>query len=256
MAGAEQEPAVLPAFADPDVYPLSTMRRAIARRLAEAKQTVPHSYLSVEADVTSLVALREQINRELVESPEGGRDEGAGRGVARVTLNDLIIKACASALVRVPACNAQFTPEAVLVHRRIDIGVSVAVPDGFVIPVVRNADTKSVLNISDETRDLAGRARARTLRVEEITQATFSISNLGMMGIDEFSAVINPPEGAMLAVGRAREAAVVREGVVTVGRLMKLTLSIDHRAVDGAAGAAFLVELRGLLERPMRILTG
>ncbi len=237
---------MLPAFADPDVYPLSTMRRAVARRLAEAKQNVPHSYLTIDIDATALVALREQINRELQETAEANPPtEGGELTTPKVTINDLLIKACAVALVRVPACNAQFTPEAILIHRRVDISVAVAVPDGFVTPVVRNADTKTVLNIAEEVRELAARARLKTLAVEEITQGTFSVSNLGMLGIDEFSAVVNPPEGAILAVGRAREAAVVRDGELAVGRRMTLTLSCDHRAVDGAVGAAFLAESAG-----------
>ena len=155
-----------------------------------------------------------------------------------------------------PECNAQFTPEALLIHKRIDISVAVAVPDGLVTPVVRNADQKSVVAIAREVRDLAARARAKKLKPEEMTEGTFSISNLGMFGIDAFSAVINPPEGAILAIGQARDEAVIKDGAVVPGKKMSMTLSCDHRVIDGAVGAAFLAELRALLEHPMRILTG
>jgi pyruvate dehydrogenase E2 component (dihydrolipoamide acetyltransferase) len=173
-----------------------------------------------------------------------------------VSINDLIVKACAVGLTRVPACNAQFTAEAILIHRRIDISVAVAVPDGLVTPVVRNADQKTVVAVAEEIRELASRARAKKLSVEEMTQGTFSISNLGMFGIDAFAAVINPPEGAILAIGQVREEAVVKDGIVVPGKRIAMTLSCDHRVVDGAIGAAFLAELRALIEHPMRILTG
>ncbi len=245
------------ALAEPDVYPLSMMRRTIARRLTEAKQTVPHFYLSIDVDAGALVDLREEINAELRGATEKrpSKDESAP-APSKVSINDLLLKACAVGLVRVPACNAQFTPDAILVHRRVDISVAVAVPDGLVTPVVRNADRKTVVAIADEVRELAARARAKKLSLEEMTQGTFSISNLGMFGIDQFAAVINPPEGAILAVGQVRETPVVRDGAVAVGKRLALTLSCDHRVVDGAVGAAFLAELRALLEHPMRILTG
>ena len=245
---------VTPALAQPDVYPLSMMRKTIARRLTEAKQTVPHFYLRIDVDAGALVDLREDINAEL----RGDADPHAADAPAplKVSLNDLLVKACALGLVRVPACNAQFTPEAILHHRRVDISVAVAVPDGLVTPVVRNADRKSVVAIAQEVRELASRARSKKLTPAEMTDGTFSISNLGMFGVDEFAAVINPPEGAILAVGQVRDAAIVRDGAIVPGKRMALTLSCDHRVVDGAVGAAFLAELRALLERPMRILTG
>jgi pyruvate dehydrogenase E2 component (dihydrolipoamide acetyltransferase) len=230
------------------------MRKTIARRLTEAKQTVPHFYLTIDVDAGALVAIREEINAELHAAALPREPEGAKP--LKVSLNDLLVKACAVSLVRVPACNAQFTPDAILFHRRVDISVAVAVPDGLVTPVVRNADQKSVVAIASEVRELAARARAKKLTPQEMTQGTFSISNLGMFGIDEFSAVINPPEGAILAVGQVRDTPVVRDGELAVGKKMALTLSCDHRVVDGAIGAAFLAELRALLERPMRILTG
>jgi pyruvate dehydrogenase E2 component (dihydrolipoamide acetyltransferase) len=238
-------------LAEPESRPLSPMRKTIARRLTQAKQTVPHFYLTIDVEVSELVKLRETINADLASHVKGDAKP------EKVSLNDLVIKACAAGLARVPECNAQFTEEAILVHKRIDISVAVAIPDGLVTPVVRNADQKSVVGISREVRDLAARARAKKLKPEEMSDGTFSISNLGMFGIDEFSAVINPPEGAILAVGQAREEPVVKAGgVIAPGKKMAMTLSCDHRVVDGAVGAAFLAELRALLEHPMRILTG
>jgi pyruvate dehydrogenase E2 component (dihydrolipoamide acetyltransferase) len=247
--------AQAPGLLEPEAHPLSMMRKTIARRLTESKQTVPHFYLTIDVDADELSALREDINGELRSASEKGA-QGAGSTPLKVSINDLLVKACAVALVRVPACNAQFSPDALLYHRRVDISVAVAVPDGLVTPVVRNADQKSVVAIAGEVRELAARARSKKLTVEEMTNGTFSISNLGMFGVDSFAAVINPPEGAILAVGQVREAAVVRDGALAVGKKMALTLSCDHRVVDGAVGAAFLAELRALLEHPMRILTG
>jgi pyruvate dehydrogenase E2 component (dihydrolipoamide acetyltransferase) len=234
-------------LAAPEVRPLSMMRKAIARRLTESKQTVPHFYLSIDVDVDALVSLRERMNDDLATS-------GADGGPIKISINDLLVKACAIALVRVPECNAQFTPDAILVHQRVDISVAVAVPEGLVTPVVRDADRKTVLDIAAEVRDLAGRARSKKLRPEEMANGTFSISNLGMYGIDDFAAVINPPEGAILAVGQVRREPVVRGDAVVPGHKLGMTLSCDHRVVDGAVGATFLKALRALLERPMQLL--
>ncbi len=241
-------------LAAPEVRPLSMMRKTIARRLTESKQTVPHFYLSIDVDAGNLVAFREEINRELEGSSPKKTDDGTRP--AKISVNDLLIKACAVALVRVPECNASFTPEAILIHHRIDISVAVAIPDGLVTPVIRNADAKSIVVVAREVRDLAARARAKKLKPEEMQDGTFSISNLGMFGIDAFSAVINPPEGAILAVGQVRDEPVVRDGAVAAGKRLAMTLSCDHRVVDGAVGAAFLAEVRSLLEHPMRVLTG
>jgi len=245
--------ALVLAHDPPEVRPLSPMRKTIARRLTESKATVPHFYLSIDVDASGLVKLREQINADL--AAQGAPGNGAGPS-DKVSFNDLLIKACAVALVHVPECNASFTPEAILLHKRVDISVAVAIPDGLVTPVVRNADRKSVVAIAREVRDLASRARARKLKPEEMSDGTFSISNLGMFGIDQFAAVINPPEGAILAVGQVRDAAVVSGGALGIGQRLGMTLSCDHRAVDGAVGAAFLAELRRLVERPLRVLTG
>jgi pyruvate dehydrogenase E2 component (dihydrolipoamide acetyltransferase) len=241
-------------LAAPEVRPLSMMRKTIARRLTESKQTVPHFYLSIDVDAENLVAFREEINRELEESSPKKIDDGTKP--LKISVNDLLIKACAVALVRVPECNASFTPEAILIHHRVDISVAVAIPDGLVTPVVRNADAKSIVVVAREVRELAARARAKKLKPEEMQDGTFSISNLGMFGIDGFSAVINPPEGAILAVGAVRDEPVVRSGAVVPGKRLAMTLSCDHRVVDGAIGAAFLAELRSLLEHPIRVLTG
>jgi len=243
-----------PGYAEPEVRPLSMMRKTIARRLSESKKNVPHFYLTIDVDVEKLVAFREQINAELEAAAKKAKN--TEEKPAKVSVNDLLVKACAVALARVPECNAQFTPEAILVHKRIDISVAVAVPEGLVTPVVRNADQKSVVAIGQEVRELAGRAKAKKLKAEEMQDGTFSISNLGMFGIDAFAAVINPPEGAILAIGKVREEPVVRDGQVVAGKKLAMTLSCDHRVVDGAVGATFLAELRSLLEHPMRIVTG
>jgi pyruvate dehydrogenase E2 component (dihydrolipoamide acetyltransferase) len=259
LARAPQGGLAVPSLAQPEVRPLSPMRKTIARRLTQSKQTVPHFYLTIDVDAEALVAMRESINAQLAEGASKGKSGAKPEDAPKpekISINDLIIKAAAAALLRVPEANAQFTDEAILLHKRVDISVAVAIPDGLVTPVVRNADQKSVVAIAREVRDLASRARAKKLKPEEMSDGTFSISNLGMFGIDSFSAVINPPEGAILAVGQTRDEPVVRDGEVVPGKKMSMTLSCDHRVVDGAVGAAFLAELRALLEHPMRILTG
>ena len=256
LARSPQGGLATSSLAAPEVRPLSPMRKTIARRLTESKQTVPHFYLTIDVDASAVMELRETINAQLADDVKKGKPGEEGPKPEKISLNDLVIKAVAGALVRVPECNAQFTPEALLIHKRVDISVAVAIPDGLVTPVVRNADQKSVVAIAREVRDLAARARAKKLKPEEMSEGTFSVSNLGMFGIDAFSAVINPPEGAILAIGQARDEAVVRDGTVVPGKKMSMTLSCDHRVIDGAVGAAFLAELRALLEHPMRILTG
>lgn len=264
-ADLEHRPAALertsqaiavPALSPPELRPLSPMRKTIARRLTESKQNVPHFYLTIDVDAGALAALRETVNLELAGGKAGKPSDPNTPPPDKISLNDLLIKAVATALVRVPECNAQFTKDALAIHTRVDISVAVAIPDGLVTPVVRNADKKSVVTIAREVRDLAARARTKKLKPEEMSDGTFSISNLGMFGIDEFSAVINPPEGAILAVGQVRDEPVIKDGVIGLGKRMTMTLSCDHRAIDGAVGAAFLAELRVLVEHPMRILTG
>jgi pyruvate dehydrogenase E2 component (dihydrolipoamide acetyltransferase) len=224
-----------------EVKPASQMRKAIARRLVESKQTVPHFYLEVDLDVEALLSLREQIN------------DGVDK-TARISVNDMLIRACALALREVPASNASWVDGSIVLHHRSDISVAVAVEDGLVTPVVRDADRKSIAEISTEVRELATRARAKKLRPEEMSDGVFSISNLGMFGVDRFSAVINPPEGMILAVGAARDVPIVKAGAVVPGKRCAVTLSCDHRVVDGALGAQFLQALRALVERPVKIL--
>lgn len=238
----------------PESRALSPMRKTIARRLVESKRNVPHFYLTIDVDAGTLVALREEVNAKLAAGAPKAKDDATP--APKVSVNDFLVKAVALSLVRVPECNAQYTEEAILLHKRVDISVAVAVPDGLVTPVVRNADTLSLLAIAQEVRELARRARSKKLRPEEMSDGTFSISNLGMFGIDTFSAVINPPEGAILAIGRVRDEPMVKNGQVVAGKRLGMTLSCDHRVIDGAIGAAFLAELRTLLENPMLVLAG
>jgi pyruvate dehydrogenase E2 component (dihydrolipoamide acetyltransferase) len=220
--------------------PLSTMRATIARRLVTSIGPVPHFFLTTEIEMDRAAELRRQLN-ELDES-------------SKISLNDIIIKVAAVALTQHPQVNASFQEKAVRYYERADIGVAVAIEDGLITPVVRGAESKSIGQISREVRELAERARSRKLKPEEYTGATFSISNLGMFGIDEFTAVINPPEAAILAVGAAAQKPVVRDGQVTARQMMRVTMSCDHRVVDGATGAKFLQTLKRILENPVLLL--
>ncbi|WP_428268271.1 pyruvate dehydrogenase complex dihydrolipoamide acetyltransferase [Haliangium sp.] len=226
-----------PAEGDYEDQPLSSMRKTIARRLTEAKQTVPHFYLTRSVDASALLAFRKRLNELL-----------GDRG--KVSVNDLIIKGVALALRRVPSCNASFLGESMRYHKRVHIGVAVAIEDGLVTPVVRDADLKGIGVIAAEVRDLATRARERRLKGHEIQGSTFSVSNLGMFGIEEFDAIINPPEGGIVAVGAVTDVPVVKDGEIVIGKRMNMTMSCDHRVIDGALGATFLRELADLLESP------
>lgn len=219
----------------------SSMRKTIARRLVEAKQTVPHFYLEADLDVEALAALREQLNQGV--APE-----------EKVSFNDLLVRAAALSLRAVPESNASWIDGQVVVYDRVDVSIAVAIEDGLVTPVVRGADRLSVRALSRVAKDLAGRARARKLKPEEMQAGTFSVSNLGMFQIDRFAAVINPPESMILAVGAVRDVPVVKAGAVVPGKRCAVTLSCDHRVVDGALGARFLLALRKLVERPLDIL--
>lgn len=243
-------PAVAPAQTDAlmlAVKPGDTLktpsptRRTIARRLVEAKQTVPHFYLEADLDVEALAALREQLN------------EGASAD-DKVSFNDLIVRASALALRAVPESNASWIDGQIVVYGRIDISIAVAIEDGLVTPVIRGADRLSVRALARVARDLAARGRARKLKPEEMQSGTFSVSNLGMFQVDRFAAVINPPESMILAVGATRDVPVVKGGAVVPGKRCAVTLSCDHRVVDGALGARFLLALRKLVERPLDIL--
>jgi pyruvate dehydrogenase E2 component (dihydrolipoamide acetyltransferase) len=225
---------------DTERVPLSRIRKVTARRLAESMRTAPHFYLTRVVDVEELLAFRATLNAALAP--------------AKVSVNDLIVKACATALRANPVLNVSFTEEHLLVHKRVHVGVAVALEEGLVVPVVRDADRKSVSQIGTETRELAGRAREQRLTPQEMSGGTFTVSNLGMFGVDAFTAVINPPEAAILAVGATRKDVVFRDGEVIPRDRMTLTLSIDHRACDGATGAAFLGQLTDLLENPFRIV--
>ena len=214
------------------------MRKTIAKRLVESKAPVPHFYLAIEVDMKRAKDLRESAN--LLDP------------ALKLSYNDIILKACAAALRQHPEVNASFQGESIRYHNRVHLGMAVATDGGGLItPVIRNGDAKSLQEISRETKDLAGRARTRKLLPDEYVGSTFSVSNLGMMGIEEFAAVINPPEGAILAVGAVTEKPVVVDGRVEVGWRCRLTLSCDHRVVDGATGAKFLQTLKQILENPV-----
>ncbi len=221
---------------------LSQMRKTIARRLAESIGPVPHFFLTIDVDMGRAMEARLHINAML---------EKEGR---KVSLNDLIIRATAAALRRHPACNAHWLVDSIRRFNRVHIGVAVAVEDGLITPIVRDADAKGVAQIGGEVREMAGRAREKKLKPEEYTGATFSISNLGMFGIHEFTAVINPPEAGILAIGGVEQKPVVVDGEVVVRNRMRVTMSCDHRVIDGATGAAFLATLKSMLEEPAAIL--
>jgi pyruvate dehydrogenase E2 component (dihydrolipoamide acetyltransferase) len=227
-----------PEVAPGEEIPLSNMRKTIARRLSESKFTAPHFYVTVEIDMAAAVAFREQLQK---------MEE------AKFSFNDLVVKACAKALTRFPMVNASFAGDKIQTHGEVHIGVAVAVPDGLIVPVVKNADRKSILEISREVKDLAGRARDKKLKPEEFMGSTFSVSNLGMFDVTEFTAIINPPESAILAVGAVRKVPVVSGEEIVPGHRMKVTMSSDHRVIDGALAAQFLAEVRRLLESPIAL---
>ena len=219
----------------------SMMRKAIARRLVESKQQAPHFYLTVDVAMDRLMDLRAQLNE-------------AAEGSFKLSVNDFIIKAVAKALMDVPAANATWTETHTLRHKHAHVSVAVAIEGGLITPVVRFAEQKGIVEISNEIKELAARARAGELKPEEYTGGTFSVSNLGMYGIKQFAAVVNPPEGAILAVGATEERPVVENGQIAVRKMMTLTLSCDHRVVDGAVGAEFLAALKKHLETPASVL--
>ncbi len=224
--------------------PNSSVRKVVAQRLTESKQQVPHFYLSVDCTLDKLLSLRADLNAK---SPEGD-------GAYKLSVNDFIIRGAALALLRVPAANAMWTGEAIRRYAQPDISVAVAIDDGLITPVVRNAAAKGVLDISNEMKALAARAREGKLQPEEYQGGTFTISNLGMYGIKEFAAIINPPQGAILAVGAGEERAVVRNGALAIATVMTCTLSVDHRVVDGTVGAELLTAFKSLIEDPVTIL--
>ena len=222
--------------------PHTSVRKVIARRMLESKQTVPHFYLTVELEIDALLAARLAINA--VTEKKG----------AKVSVNDMVIKACAKALRDHPDCNASWTEDEMVQYGAVDISVAVATDRGLITPIVRNADMKGLAQIATEMKDLAARAKVGKLKLEEFQGGGFTISNLGMFGVKDFAAIINPPQAMILAVGAGEERAVVRKGQVVVRNMMNCTLAVDHRVVDGAMGAQFLQTLRAYVEQPAAML--
>ena len=222
--------------------PNSQIRKIIGRRLTEAKQTVPHFYLTIDCGLDALLDLRTQLN-------EKARD-----GAFKLSVNDMIIKAAAAALRKVPAANAVWTDEAILLLDTVDISVAVATDRGLITPIIRDADTKGLATIATEMKDLAARARDGKLMPEAFQGGGFSISNLGMYGIREFAAIINPPQSCILAIGKGEQRPVVKDGTLTVATMMTCTLSVDHRSVDGVVGAEFLAAFQAIVEDPLTLL--
>jgi pyruvate dehydrogenase E2 component (dihydrolipoamide acetyltransferase) len=241
-SGAGGEPrSTAPNPVEVEEVALSAMRRTLARRLVQSTQTTPHFSLTRTVDAEALLGFRAELNQQL--------DNG------KVSVNDLLVKACAVLLGASRELNVSFAGDKLLVHRRVHVGIAVAVDGGLVVPVIRDADTKSLTQVAGEAAGLIGRARAGKLTAEDVGGGTFTVSNLGMLGVEAFTAVINPPEAAILAVGAVvAEPVATGAGAVVVRRRLRLTLSIDHRALDGAAGARFLARLKDLLEHPLRIV--
>ena len=245
-AVARIAPAAAPQIEPGAAYteiPTTQMRRVIARRLTEAKSTVPHFYMSVDCEIDRLLDLRKELNVRGEES-----------GEYKISVNDLVIRAAALALKQVPAANASWTEKAILQYDSADISVAVAIEGGLITPIIRGADQKGLLAISNEMKELAARAHEGKLMPEEYQGGTFSISNLGMYGIKEFAAVINPPQGAILAVGQGEQRPVVKNGALAIATVMSCTLSCDHRVVDGAIGAAWMQAFKGFIEEPLTML--
>jgi len=229
---------------DYELEPLNNMRKTIARRLVEAKQTIPHFYLTIDCEVDRLLAARKDLNAR---SPEG-------EGAYKLSVNDFVIRAAALGLRKVPKANASFSEEGLRFYKWADVSIAVAIDGGLITPIIRRADGKGLAEISSEMKELAGRARDGKLMPEEYQGGTFSVSNLGMFGIKHFEAVINPPQGAILAVGAGEQRPVVKDGALAVATVMSCTLSVDHRVVDGALGAQFLAAFKQLIEDPMQML--
>ncbi|MDB5561039.1 MAG: pyruvate dehydrogenase complex dihydrolipoamide acetyltransferase [Hyphomicrobiales bacterium] len=229
-----------------EIVPNDGMRKVVAARLTESKQTVPHFYLTLDCKIDALLTAREQIN--------AAAPLKDGKPTYRLSVNDFVIKAWAHALQKVPAANATWAGDSILYHRHSDVAMAVAVPGGLFTPVIRAAETKTLRQISEESKDLAGRARSKKLAPHEYQGGTSSVSNLGMFGIREFAAVINPPHGTILAVGVGEERVYAEKGQVKTGNFMTVTLSCDHRAVDGALGAELVSAFKGLIENPVMML--
>jgi pyruvate dehydrogenase E2 component (dihydrolipoamide acetyltransferase) len=229
-----------------ELVPNDGMRKVVAARLTESKQTVPHFYLTLDCKIDELLAAREKIN--------AAAPLKDGKPVYKLSVNDFVMKAWAAALMQVPTANATWAGDSILYHKHADVAVAVAVPGGLFTPVVKACETKTLRQISDEVKDLAGRARNKKLAPHEYQGGSSSVSNLGMFGIKEFAAVINPPHGTILAVGAGEERVYVEKGQIKTGNFMTVTLSCDHRSVDGALGAELLAAFKGLIETPVMML--
>jgi pyruvate dehydrogenase E2 component (dihydrolipoamide acetyltransferase) len=221
------------------------MRKVIARRLTEAKQTVPHFYVSVDIELDALLKLRADLNAKSAKD---------GPGAFKISVNDLIIKAAAITLRRIPTVNASYSEEGLVLYHDVDISVAVSIADGLITPIIRRADQKGLAAISGEMKDLAARAKAGKLKPEEFQGGGFSISNMGMFGVSQFAAIINPPQGAILAVAAGQQRPVVKDGALAIATVMTCTLSVDHRIVDGALGAEWLAEFKRVIEDPLSLM--
>jgi pyruvate dehydrogenase E2 component (dihydrolipoamide acetyltransferase) len=239
-------PTPAPAITAPHrKLPLSSMRKVIARRLSESKREIPHFYVSMDIELDAMLKLREELN---------ARSPKDGPGAFKLSVNDLIIKAAAVALRRVPKVNASYPEDDLILYDDVDISVAVAIPDGLITPIIRKADQKGLAAISNEMKDLGARAKAGKLKPEEFQGGGFSISNMGMYGVSEFSAVINPPQAAILAVAAGRQRPVVKAGALAIATVMTCTLSVDHRVIDGALAAEWLVAFRDIVQDPMSLM--
>jgi pyruvate dehydrogenase E2 component (dihydrolipoamide acetyltransferase) len=251
-------PAIAPSMSDKqilalyepgsyEIVPHDGMRRTIAQRLTASVQNVPHFYLTIDCDIGKLLAAREEINADAPKDKEK-------KPLYKISVNDFVIKAMAIALQQIPNCNVSWTEAGMLRHRHSDIGVAVAMPGGLITPIIRKAETKSLSMISNEMKDFAARARARKLKPEEYQGGTTAVSNLGMYGINHFTAVINPPQATILAVGTSEQRPVVRAGKIEIAHMMSVTLSCDHRAIDGALGAELIGAFKRLIENPVMMM--
>ncbi|WP_158804474.1 MULTISPECIES: pyruvate dehydrogenase complex dihydrolipoamide acetyltransferase [unclassified Acidisoma] len=244
-APAAAAPKAASITAPHQLVPHTSMRRVIAKRLTESKQTVPHFYLTMDIELDALLKLRGELN---------ARSAKDGGGAFKLSVNDMVIKASALALRRVPKVNASFLEEGVAFYDDVDISVAVAIPDGLITPIIRRADQKGLATISNEMKDLGLRARAGKLKPEEFQGGGFSVSNLGMFGVKDFQAIINPPQAAILAVGAGEQRPVVKNGALAIATVMSATLSVDHRVVDGALGAEWLQAFKAILEEPLNLM--
>lgn len=229
-------------YSDYEILPINNIRKVVARRLTEAKQEVPHFYLTVDCEIDSLLNVREDLNSR------------AKNNEFKISINDMIIKACAVALMQVPAANASWSEEGIKIYKNANISVAVAINDGLITPIINNANSKGLMTISNEMKELVTQAQDGTLTPDQYQGGTFSISNLGMYGVKNFQAIINPPQGCILAVGKIEKKPVVKNDEITIASIMSATLSVDHRVVDGAIGAQFLNSIKTLIEDPLGML--